>query len=138
MTLKPIIGYEENYLIDEDGSIFPIKTGKKMNPFINKHGYLAIGLSKNGKQKRPRVHILVMAAFVGPIPKGLETRHLDGDKTNPKLSNLIYGTRQENWEDRRRLGELKSPWWSRKPRSGERDGWVAVRLSKKSAENFPG
>jgi hypothetical protein len=40
-----------------------------------------------------------MLAFQGPCPNGLEVRHLDGNRTNPKLNNLKYGTRIENMQD---------------------------------------
>src|SRR5690606_11217835 len=54
--------------------------------------------------KSYRVHRLVMEAFVGPLPEGMEVRHLDDDPDNNALSNLVYGTRSENLEDRVRLG----------------------------------
>ena len=49
-------------------------------------------------------HRLVMFAFVGPCPPGQEVRHLDGDKLNPSLDNLVYGTRSENMRDMVRHG----------------------------------
>jgi hypothetical protein len=45
-----------------------------------------------------------MEAFVGLRPKGLETRHLDGDPSNNQLSNLAYGTSSENHLDMVRHG----------------------------------
>lgn len=46
-----------------------------------------------------RVHSLILEAFEGPRPEGLVTRHIDGDKTNNRLSNLKRGTSQENIAD---------------------------------------
>lgn len=46
------------------------------------------------------VHVLVMLAFAGPKPDGLEVRHLNGDPQDNRLSNLSYGTRQENIRDK--------------------------------------
>jgi hypothetical protein len=53
------------------------------------------------------VHVLVAAAFLGPCPDGQEVRHLDGDKLNNCLDNLIYGTRSENNLDTVRHGHHK-------------------------------
>jgi hypothetical protein len=53
---------------------------------------------------RHNVHKLICEAFLGPKPDGLITRHLDGDPTNNKLSNLAYGTHKENEEDKRKHG----------------------------------
>lgn len=66
-----------------------------------KSGHLNVTLWKNGKQETCLVHQLVMEAFVGPCPPGMEVRHFpDRDPTNNRLDNLQYGTRQENMEDR--------------------------------------
>jgi len=46
------------------------------------------------------VHRLVLEAFVGPCPEGMQCRHLDGDKTNNSLSNLKWGTPSENNSDK--------------------------------------
>ncbi|MGE0363033.1 MAG: HNH endonuclease [Vicinamibacterales bacterium] len=38
------------------------------------------------------VHVAVLEAFVGPRPPKAEARHLDGDKSNNRLSNLAWGS----------------------------------------------
>ena len=50
------------------------------------------------------IHKLVLEAFRGPRPHGMEARHLDGDGTNNRLSNLCWGTHAENYADRIRHG----------------------------------
>jgi len=45
------------------------------------------------------IHSLIMAAFVGPRPKGMLIRHLDGNAENNSLNNLKYGTHRENSND---------------------------------------
>lgn len=50
------------------------------------------------------VHLLILEAFQGPRPEGTVTRHLDGDKTNNRLSNLRRGTPAENSQDAMRHG----------------------------------
>lgn len=45
-------------------------------------------------------HDLVLEAFVGPKPKGMCTRHWNGDSLDNRLVNLTYGTYSENNYDR--------------------------------------
>lgn len=57
-------------------------------------GYKSIGLSRGGKTEL--VHRVVAKAFI-PNPLDLEfVNHIDGDKTNNKVSNLEWATRQQN------------------------------------------
>jgi len=49
--------------------------------------------------------MMMMLAFIGPRPDGLETRHLDGNPTHNHLSNLAYGTHRENALDMIRHGQ---------------------------------
>jgi hypothetical protein len=74
---------------------------------VTRHGYVEVTFPVNGRQGRVRkkVHHLVLEAFVGPRPPGMETRHSpDRDRANNRLSNLAWGTRQENADDRQRDG----------------------------------
>lgn len=63
-------------------------------------GYTTVLLCRDGEQRREYVHRLVLAAFVGPCPEGMEVCHSDGDPTNNVLGNLRYGTHGENMCDR--------------------------------------
>lgn len=70
-----------------------------------------------GAYKHHMVHVLVLEAFVGPCPAGMQTRHLDGDGANNRLDNLRWGTPKENAEDQDRHG--------RRPR-GERSHLAVI------------
>lgn len=70
-----------------------------MRPLPDRAGYLRVAPFRDGRNVFRSIHRLVMEAFVGPLPDGMETRHLNGDKTNNRLSNLAYGTRSENTYD---------------------------------------
>ncbi|WP_439621469.1 HNH endonuclease signature motif containing protein [Gemmata sp.] len=63
-------------------------------------------LYRAGKRRRVNVHRLILEAFVGPCPLGMETRHLDGDRLNNRLDNLAWGTPAENAADRIRHGTV--------------------------------
>lgn len=63
-------------------------------------GHQTVNLCGGGVQKHALVHRLVMAAFVGPPPEGMQVCHNDGDPKNNRLGNLRYGTPSENMYDR--------------------------------------
>ena len=71
-----------------------------LRPGPDDKGYLtAILRGPDGRATR-KVHRLVAEAFLGPLPKGLQTRHLDSDNQNNAAANLAYGTQLENMADR--------------------------------------
>lgn len=61
--------------------------------------YLGVILRLDGKAYRKRIAELVLLAFVGPRPEGLEICHNDGDPHNNHLSNLRYDTHIANMND---------------------------------------
>ena len=58
-------------------------------------GYKQVYLYYKYKQHTVKVHRLVMTSFIGE-PNGLTVNHIDGDKSNNRLSNLEYITNKEN------------------------------------------
>lgn len=72
-----------------------------LKPGVNPLGYHNLALYNSGEPTFTTVHVLVMAAFVGSRPEGMDIRHLDGDPGNNHLDNLAYGSRSENCQDRR-------------------------------------
>lgn len=58
-------------------------------------------LSRNGATKRQWVHRLVLSAFTGPCPPGMECCHNDGDPSNNRPENLRWDTRSSNARDKR-------------------------------------
>ena len=59
-------------------------------------GYLRVDIDK----KKIRLHHLVMYAFKGPRPEGLEIDHIDRNKLNNKANNLQYCSSSENKQNR--------------------------------------
>jgi ribosomal protein S25 len=66
--------------------------------------YPSVCLRRGKAKQTHNVHRLVMLAFVGPCPDGMEVAHEDGNKLNSRLGNLSYKTPQENQLDRIRHG----------------------------------
>lgn len=111
------MGYEEHYKISDHGRVrgvervvpharfgTMVKKAADIKLKNHKDGYLVVTLHKEGKRKNRMVHQVVLEAFVGPRPEGMETRHLDGDPKNNHVSNLAWGTPKENSADIDRHG----------------------------------
>lgn len=113
---RAIPGFPD-YAITVEGAIFSRRGGVRDHPdrkrrfWIELHqhkmdsGYLVVGLrTPDGKPKQVSVHKLVLTTFVGPCPAGMQCRHLNGNRSDPRLENLAWGTPQENANDRIRHG----------------------------------
>lgn len=78
-----------------------------MNPSTDDDGYRRVDLNAGGGKTRTRkVSVLVCEAFHGPAPAGLVCRHRNGKNTDDRADNLIWGTTQENTDDRREHGTI--------------------------------
>jgi len=75
-----------------------------MAPQNNKHGYLKVKLSKDGKWKMRTIHSLVAEAFIGPRPYGLDINHKNGIKTDNRPENLEYCTTSQNCQHAHDIG----------------------------------
>lgn len=82
--------------------------GKVLSPFVDSTGYLYANLGNGGggggSAKKCLLHRLVLTAFKGAAPDGMEACHHDGNRQNASLSNLRWDTRPNNAADRRRHG----------------------------------
>lgn len=68
-------------------------------------GYPVVGLkTSKGKHRVVPVHLLVLAAFIGPRPDGMEACHRNGDRGDARLGNLRWGSRKSNHRDQYRHG----------------------------------
>ena len=110
------------YSITEDGHVFTHRRrfgkgkghgggvvidnlfSRELNPYIGHGGYLYVSISTNKKQRSIPIHVLLLDAFIGARPPNSEGRHLDGKPLNNNLSNLAYGSKRQNAEDRIRCG----------------------------------
>jgi hypothetical protein len=65
---------------------------------------LFVCLSNDNKQHYFRVHQLVLMAFIGPCPEGMEVCHNDGNHLNNCINNLRYDTHTNNELDKIKHG----------------------------------
>lgn len=107
---RPIRGYEERYMVSNLGNVVSLnyqntKHAKIMSPVKHHLGYLLVHL---GKSKIKMVHTLVAEAFL-PNPDGKKfVNHIDGNKSNNKVTNLEWVTSKENVNHAIRTG-LRNP-----------------------------
>ena len=100
-----VVGFEGIYQVSNFGRIRSVKTGKiKEQTVQDNDNRPYLGLWKNNKQKICRPHKLVMEAFVGIRPQGMECCHNDGNPQNNHLSNLRWDTSKNNHADKVKHG----------------------------------
>lgn len=112
---KDIVGYENEYQINQFGEIRTLKDSPKLKkydvlkPQISKrNGYVYQMLYKNGKEKLLRVHRLVAMAFL-PNPNNLpQVNHKDGNKQNNSVDNLEWCEQSYNMKHAFKTG-LEKP-----------------------------
>lgn len=88
---------------------------KDLKPRRGPKGHLHVKFRNGKKVSIARyVHRLVLEAFVGPCPAGMECCHEDGDPGNNRLTNLRWDTHAGNMQDAVRHGTMRG-----KSRPGE-------------------
>jgi hypothetical protein len=110
-TYRDIPGFP-GYRVGDDGSVWSCRlmgcragigdVWRLMKPSKekHKHGHLHVLLRRDGKYVTRGVHQLVLAAFVGPCPPGMQGCHFpDRNPENNRLDNLRWGTPHDNASD---------------------------------------
>lgn len=118
---RAIAGWEGFYEVSNMGRVRSLDRvscgvrvkGRLMKPYPDNkdHPYAMLTLQSGGRKgtpgcriEFPMVHKLVLEAFVGPRPPGLEACHNDGDGMNNRLTNLRWDTHKANMADQFRHG----------------------------------
>lgn len=108
---KDIVGYEGLYQVSDMGRVMSLYVYRGTNSRlktigVDDQGYLFTSLNRHKKTKVVRVHRIVLQAFVGPCLPGYQGCHIDGNRRNPRLTNLRWGTSQDNSSDAIRHGTM--------------------------------
>lgn len=104
------IAYAPGYYVSDLGIVYgPGDLGrrgyrKKSSYAPDKYGHQAVDLYVDGRRYHKYVAVLVAEAFI-PNPHNYpEVRHLDGNPLNNHVSNLAWGTHQDNMDDAKAHG----------------------------------
>ena len=110
---KDIAGFEGAYQVSSLGRVrsvgrllwFTSKLGRRcqrmsktklLSACDNGVGYDHLALCRDGKVYDFVVHILVLNAFEGPCPAGMECMHGNGVRNDNRIGNLAWGTPSAN------------------------------------------
>ncbi len=121
---KDVVGWEGSYQVSDtgrvrsldrsitrvDGVVLRVR-GQILKQATHKNtGYRLVSLARNCNITHAYVHRLVLEAFVGPCPPGMETCHGTGEgRGDNRLTNLSWGTHAQNaGPDRVRDGTMLS------------------------------
>jgi hypothetical protein len=120
---QPIPGWENCYSASDLGRIrsedrtleLPsgqVRTyrGRILSQYVGPDGRCQVNLRVAGVGGGHRVHRLVLEAFVGPCPEGMEACHFDDDSSNNRLDNLRWDTSLANKVDMARNGNGNQNW----------------------------
>jgi hypothetical protein len=114
---KPVPGYEGLYEVSDHGRVRSLDRrvvdslgrarrirGRVLRAGLTSVGYDSVALYICGQKRTALVHRLVLSAFAGPCPSGMEGCHDDGVRTNNRLENLRWDTHMANVADATRHG----------------------------------
>lgn len=111
-----IINYTGYYQLNIGGSVkslertiirnngWPLNLPERILKHGLNKGYPSVTLSMNSKQKVHKIHRLLLTHFVGPCPVGMECCHKDDNPLNFAMTNIYWGTKSDNQQDRLRNG----------------------------------
>lgn len=115
---KPVVGYEGLYEVSNIGRVKSLDRtvrwrdghravrSRLIKYGVNHRGYFTAHLCRDGIHNKRFVHVLVLEAFVGPRPDGMECCHGNGIRTDNRLLNLRWDTRSANRNDSRAHGTM--------------------------------
>ena len=90
---KKINGYDGDYQVSNLGRVKSFKGCRGIKEIIlqqlkNSDGYLYVELSKNGKPKSKKIHVLMFEVFNYKLKKGEVVHHKDRNKINNSFDNF--------------------------------------------------
>lgn len=86
-----------------------VKDRHKLKPCLDNNGYFYVTLYVNREKIRRSVHSLILDTFRGKARLGMIARHYNGNPVDNRLDNLLWGTMQDNANDRMRHGTVYRP-----------------------------
>lgn len=117
-TWAPVIGFDGFYEASDQGRVrsversvaFGARGGRRkvggviLKPVFGSRGYPVVNLTKPGLRRQLFLHKVILEAFTGGRPEGMECCHNNGDTTDARLANLRWDSRSGNHKDKRNHG----------------------------------
>jgi len=97
---RPIRGFEGLYSVSDLGRVKNDRSDRILRGSAAGKGYRKIILCDNGNQTHRYVHEVVLEAFIGPRPMGMDAAHGNGVRSDNRLNNLRWDTRAGNFADK--------------------------------------
>lgn len=98
------------YRVGSDGTVWSCrnrggrggigKTWRELKHRAGPHGYRQISFLRDGKHVTQYIHRVVLLAFVGMPPEGMQARHYNGVNNDNRIENLSWSTPKENHSDK--------------------------------------
>ena len=110
---RAIPGYEGAYEVSSAGGVRSLarldslgrsRRARSLRPRLQANRRLTVALYMNGGRADFQVHSLVLLAFVGPRPSGMEGCHRNDDPSDNRIENIRWDTRSANCLDSVRNG----------------------------------
>ncbi|MBX9661624.1 MAG: NUMOD4 motif-containing HNH endonuclease [Nitrospiraceae bacterium] len=117
---RPVVGWEDLYEVSDQGRVRSLDrtthfTDGRVRFFPGQlltlyrspgkaRAYPRVELRRAKQHRTVNVHVLVLEAFVGPRPDGMNCCHWNDDPTDNRLSNLRWDTTSANQHDQVRNG----------------------------------
>lgn len=111
-SVKELVPYarNSNYASDTDGNVYRVcreqksKSGNTirkyetvlLNGSVDRYGYTTVRMMIDGKKKHVKAHRIVAETFLDNPMNKLEVNHINGVKSDNRVSNLEWNTRAEN------------------------------------------
>ena len=88
---------ETSAMVSSLGRVKFNSTGVVSRGYTQRNGYVDVGVTIDGRQQKRLMHRLVAEAFALPRLTGQnQVNHIDGDRSNNRVENLEWASRQEN------------------------------------------
>ncbi len=88
------------YEVSTDGRVRTIKSGRMRKFQVEKNGHVRVGLSKDNKESRHYVHVLVATAFCNRDENCNIVDHINQNPVNNNYQNLRWTTPSGNGRNR--------------------------------------
>ena len=92
--------------VSDLGKVRRISTGQVLSACTRSNGYIQVTLWDHGIRRTKYVQKLVWEAFNGPLEPSQNIAHLNGDRTDNRLSNLFLESHSDSmrkaWDAKRR------------------------------------